>query len=70
MQLQFDEEENKANQYLLDFMDQLDDWELNCNAAEYVQAVHTLQFFITMHMLQRLGAEGFSEWYGSPDANM
>lgn len=65
--IRFDEEESRANDHLMAFMDQLREWELNCNQQEVGVAIHTLQTFIIKHMLQRLGAEGFSDWYGYKD---
>lgn len=36
---------------------------LTCNQDELYNAVHSMQLFLIKHMLQRLGAKGFSEWY-------
>lgn len=60
--VKFNEEEEVAGKLLLDFMQTLRNWGLNCNQDEMVGAIHTLQLFIIMHMLQREG-EGFGDWY-------
>jgi hypothetical protein len=65
-ELRFDSEEAAASDHLMAFMDQLKDWGLDCNQEEWVHAIHTLQLFVIKHMLQRLGAEGFSDWYANP----
>lgn len=63
MTIKFDAEEDQANRCLLGYMRWLENWGLNCNQQEMTDAIHTLQMFIIMHMLQRLGAENFSEWF-------
>lgn len=64
MEIQFDAAEDYANGLLMEYMQILDDWGLNCNKQELSTAIHTLQMFTIKHMLQRLEATGFSEWYG------
>lgn len=59
----FDAEEDQANALLLGYMRWMENWGLNCNQQEMTTAIHTLQMFIIKHMLQRLGAEDFSDWY-------
>lgn len=59
----FDPEEEIASDHLLEFMKTMKKWKLNCNQDELNQAIHILQLFIIKHMLQRLEAEGFSNWY-------
>ncbi len=61
---EFDAEENDANDHLMIFMEILRGWGLNCNESEMTHAIHTLQMFVIKHMLQRLGAKDFSDWYG------
>lgn len=62
--LAFDQEEQVASDHLIAFMQQVQDWDLNCNQQELVTAIHTLQTFVIKHMIQRLNGENFSEWYG------
>lgn len=64
MALQFDTEEIKANDMLLDFMQQLRDWGLDCNHDEVARAVHSLQMFVFQHALQRTGGVN-GQWYGN-----
>ena len=61
--VKFNEEEEKANEYLLTFMNQVQKWGLICNENELTHAVHSCQMFLIKHMLQRIGAEEFSYWY-------
>lgn len=62
--IEFNDEEKQANDHLMEFMNIVQrEWGLNCNEGEFVHAIHTLQFFIMKHMLQRLEAKDFSEWY-------
>lgn len=63
----FNNEEEAANHGLMIFTHWMKEWELNANEHEYIGAIHTLQTFIIKHMLQRLGAEGFSDWYDNCD---
>jgi hypothetical protein len=64
MGLQFNTEEEAANDLLLDFMQQLRDWELNCNADEMARAIHALQMFVFQHALQRTDSI-CGQWYGN-----
>lgn len=63
--IKFESEEVEANDHLLDFMNiVINKWNLvEGNRNELGAAIHTLQLYIIMHMLQREGAEGFSNWY-------
>jgi len=63
--ISFNKEEEAANQLLMDFMEQLREWGLNCNEGEMAHAIHTLQLFLIKHMLQRYNIEDFSEWFNT-----
>jgi hypothetical protein len=58
-----DAEEERAMDHLLAFMDTLKGWGLRTNGTEMVSAVHVLQGFVVQHMLQRLDAEAWGNWY-------
>jgi hypothetical protein len=62
-ELKFDVEEHAANSHLMAYMNYLRRWGLNCNEQEMTAAIHALQLFVIKRMLQRLGAEDFSDWY-------
>jgi hypothetical protein len=64
MGLQFDDEEEAAGELLLDFMQTVKDWGLDCNWNEFTSAIHTLQMFVFQHALQRTGGIN-GEWYES-----
>ncbi len=51
--LVFNKEEEEANELLMNFMDTLKGWGLNCNGDEETRAIHTLQMFVFQHALQR-----------------
>jgi DNA modification methylase len=38
-------------------------WDLRHNGTEMVSAIHVLQGFVVQHMLQRLDAESWGNWY-------
>jgi len=62
--VRFDEQEENANNLLLEFMRIVqDEWGLNANGGELAHAIHTLQLFVIKRMLQRLNAVDFSDWY-------
>ena len=64
MIIKYNESEQAASDCLLEFMRIVQkDWKLEVNHDEMVGAIHTLQTFIIKHMLQRLKAEGFSDWF-------
>jgi hypothetical protein len=62
MMLEFNDEEEKTNKLLMDFMDQLREWGLDCNGDEQARAIHALQMFVFQHALQRTGSV-CGEWY-------
>lgn len=62
MALQFNKEEEATNELLMNFMDQLKEWGLDCNGDEQVRAVHTLQMYVFQHALQRTGGV-CGNWY-------
>jgi hypothetical protein len=64
MSLTFNTEENDANLLLMDFMDTLKAWGLDCNGDEQVRAIHTLQMYVFQHALQRTGGV-CGEWYST-----
>lgn len=62
MSLEFNEEEERTSDLLLDFMVQIKDWGLKYNSDEMTRAIHTLQMFVFQHALQR--TDGLcGEWY-------
>lgn len=65
--IEFIDDEDLANSHLMAFIEIVHDkWGLNCNYEELGHAIHTLQLYVIKHMLQRLEAKDFSEWYDTP----
>jgi len=62
--LEWIEEEEVANDLLLDFMTTMREWGLDCNGDELARAIHTLQMYVFQHALQRTGSV-CGEWYST-----
>lgn len=56
-------EEQDVLDHILAAMRGIQDLGLNCNEAELSRAVHTLQGFVMVRMLNRLDPDYWSDWY-------
>lgn len=69
MAVEPNEEEIAVLQHLDAAAQQILDWGLKGNAAELFHGLHTLQSFVTAHMLQRLGGP-WGQWYETRNNDM
>jgi hypothetical protein len=63
--MQFNNDEERVNGHLMDFMTEVQEWDLRANQDELTRAIHTLQMFVFQHALQRTGGLN-GGWYGDP----
>lgn len=59
-------DEQAVMDHILAAMQGIQDLGLRTNHAELAQAVHVLQQFVILHMLQRLAPEAWGNWFEVP----